>query len=94
MPTLHDVLDERGNNYGDFSDNALVAQELKAGVRRGISWHIMPPYMKEGIDMILSKISRAVTGDCYHLDTYTDICGYSRLIEERVEEYALGKAQP
>lgn len=82
--SVQNTLDQRGKSYGDFSDNAKVAQELKALVRKGSSWNAMPPHMKEGLDMILSKVSRMVTADWTHEDNLIDIQGYAKLMQERL----------
>lgn len=78
------VLSERGSSYGDFSDNARIAQSLKRSVREGLGWSEMPGYMQEGVDMILSKLSRLVTGNWAHEDNLVDIQGYARLMQDRL----------
>ena len=61
MAELGDTLAQRGKTYGDFSDNAFIAQALKDVVRKGVNYNSAPAFVKEGIDMILSKISRTVS---------------------------------
>ena len=39
----------------------------------------MPPYMRESLDIICSKISRMVTGDWKHADNWRDIQGFAKL---------------
>jgi hypothetical protein len=82
---IEDTLKERGKSYGEFIDNSTIAQELKDVVRQGKSWDFMEYDMKEAIHMILSKISRLVTGDCSHLDTWEDLQGYPKLVQDRLK---------
>lgn len=82
---LNNTLSERGNSYGDFTDNAFIAQQLKDVVRCGRAWVDATAAQREAVDMILSKISRLVTGNPYHKDSWHDIQGYAKLAEDRVE---------
>lgn len=81
---LEVILSERGSRYGDFTDNALVAQELKEAMRRGKSWGRMTPYLMEALDQIASKISRIVTGDPFYQDNFADIQGYAKIVQDRL----------
>ena len=81
---LNKTLSERGTSYGDFTDNAFVAQQLKDTVRSGRAWIDATGAQREAIDMILSKISRLVTGDPFHKDSWHDIQGYAKLAEDRL----------
>lgn len=81
---VQDTLKERGETYGKFSDNANIAQRLKRVVRDGVRYQELPFDVCEAFDMILSKISRAVTADYKHLDTYEDIQGYAKLVQDRL----------
>lgn len=84
MENLNHTLEERGKRYGQFRDNARVAQELKK-----VFWSEprdagVPAYMREGIDQILSKLSRIAVGDMTYADNFTDIAGYATLIEKEL----------
>jgi len=83
---IEDTLKERGESYGEFTNNAKIAQELKDSVRGGVSWFEMAPDMKEAVHMILSKISRMVSGDPFHIDSWEDIQGYAKLVADRLNE--------
>jgi hypothetical protein len=84
---IEDTLKERGKSYGEFIDNSTIAQGLKDIVRQGKSWDFMEYDMKEAVHMILSKISRLVTGDCSHLDTWEDLQGYPKLVQDRLKAH-------
>jgi len=42
--------------------------------------------MVESLDLICTKLSRIVTGDCNHQDHWLDIAGYATLISDRLKE--------
>jgi hypothetical protein len=81
---LDDILKERGGRYGLFKDNALIAQELKEVMRRGIKWSALAPDQKEALDMFAAKISRLLTGDPDYADNWDDIAGYAKLVAGRL----------
>lgn len=84
MTDIQSTLEQRGNRYGDFREQARVAQSLKEAARNSAHWDLMPPYVREGLDLILNKISRMVTGDWTYTDNPHDIVGYAKLIEDRL----------
>lgn len=79
------ILAERGKTYGDFTDNARIAQELKDVMKDSPKWDSLDPVKKEGLEVIASKISRALTGDPEYADNYDDIAGYAKLISDRCQ---------
>lgn len=81
--TITNTVKARGHVYGDFSDNAVVAQAMKDAVRRGIGYNRLRPVHREAIDVIISKISRIVTGDPEYKDNWHDIQGYAKITEDR-----------
>lgn len=82
---LKTTLKDRGAIYGDFTDNAKIAQEIKDSLRSGGSWALMNPAQREAVDVIASKLSRIVTGDPNYKDNAHDIQGYAKLYEDRCE---------
>lgn len=71
----------RAKQYGDATDNIGRTAEL---------WSA---YLDHGVTtldvvnmMILLKMSRIITGDGYHRDSYIDICGYAG-VAEKIYEY-------
>jgi hypothetical protein len=81
---IANTLVERQRNYGDFSDNAEYAQQIKDVLRGGISWADMPYHMQEALDLIASKIARMLSGDPMYRDSWHDIVGYATLVEQRL----------
>jgi hypothetical protein len=89
---LQDTLNERQKTHGDFSDNAVVMQQLKNILRQSVNWpwpHGRPaseltPVQCEALDMICHKIGRIITGNPNEPDHWLDIEGYARLARERL----------
>jgi hypothetical protein len=80
LPTIAEMLQKRGSQYGDFCDRARIVQELKRAIRKGDSWNVMKPNQQEAIEMIVDKISRIVNGNPNYKDSWDDISGYAQLI--------------
>jgi hypothetical protein len=82
VQTIQEVLTERGSRYGEFSQHAFTAQELKAVMQDTDNWKSdkLSPYMKEALEMIQHKIARILHGDPSYKDSWVDITGYSTLV--------------
>lgn len=80
------IIDARAKEYGSFVQNARLAQELK----RAMAEHaaaLGKTYTDdqwEALEMIASKISRLMTGNSDHEDSWRDIAGYATLIADRL----------
>ena len=87
MPqSLTEILAERGNSYGDYTSQALVAQTLKHVVHTAPTAQVMKAIERESLDMICTKMSRLLTGDPQHLDSWVDIAGYAQLVVDRLRK--------
>ena len=89
-PTVEDeletVLDTRASTYGSFMQSANVAIRLKSVMHNTIAkedLHLMPDQML-ALDMIAVKISRILTGNAGHRDSWLDIAGYAKLVADRL----------
>lgn len=80
------TLRERGSRYGDFTNNARVAQQIREIIRAAESWNRMTPVEQEALEAIVLKISRIVTGDPHYPDNWHDIQGFAKLAEDRLPE--------
>lgn len=83
---MNTLLDERRKRYGHFGTNAYFAQKCKAVARQMDGWGDLPPYMQEATDMILSKLSRMLTGDPFYDDNWVDIKGYAERVLEEIQD--------
>ncbi len=84
MSSIDETLAERGARYGEFIDHANVTQCIKASIASGENWDTLDDDMKECLEMVAHKIGRIVNGDPSYVDSWTDIIGYTRLVEKRL----------
>lgn len=86
MANLEETLQDRGNRYGRFVDHAAITQELKATIRAHAlaAGARIEPDQREALDMICHKIGRIVCGDPNYADSWHDIAGYAKLVEDRL----------
>ena len=84
MADISEILAERGQTHGDFSNQAECAQDLKKAFHDWAQHNKLTPYMKEAADMILHKLARVATGDPFVQDHWDDIAGYATLVSDRV----------
>jgi Domain of unknown function (DUF6378) len=80
------TLADRGNKYGDFRDHAQITQCLKAVMQASPNWRdkrLSHSHM-EALEMIAHKIGRILNGDPNYADSWHDIIGYAKLVEDRL----------
>lgn len=78
------TLNERQSSYGCFEDVALVTENIIDALKQ-VNYSKMPKTHKMAMYMIASKMARLVNGDCNHLDSWHDIGGYAKLIENLIK---------
>lgn len=81
---IKDVLDARGSQYGNFSENAVLIQALKMVMRTSRNWDSISDVQREALDMIAHKIGRIICGNPNHPDSWIDIAGYATLAHDRI----------
>lgn len=86
VKSVESTLEERGNNYGQYVNVSETAQKLKNVIRSAASWDTMEPYMQESLDMICNKLSRISNGNPYYDDSWHDIGGYAKLVEDELNK--------
>ena len=84
MKTFSKVSKKRESEYGNFRDNAYVAQEMKTLSRNPEFSRVQ----REALDQILSKVSRLVCGNPNHLDSGLDIVNYATLAYKHTKKGA------
>ena len=87
---IKETLNRRGDRYGAFAANAEVTERLEEIFWATHQHAPIPPYLRQGIHMILHKLSRAACGDLYYQDNYRDIAGYATLICEELNSGKYG----
>ena len=82
------TLAERGNRYGEFKGHAEVTQRLKAVVETELALRtkFLDSDQQEALDMIFHKIGRIVNGDPNYADSWHDIAGYAKLVDDRLNK--------
>lgn len=78
------TLAERESRYGSFLQNASIAQTLKSVMRNANNWNYLNFDQRESLDMIASKMGRILSGDASYADSWRDIAGYAKLVENRL----------
>lgn len=82
--TVNATVEERGSRYGAFKDGADIMQSLKDVMRDTPNWSSLTPSQREALEMIQHKIGRILNGDPNYTDSWHDIQGYARLVEEEL----------
>lgn len=80
------TLAERGTRYGDFAGHAKITQGLKKVFIASPKWDALADDQKEALEMVAHKIGRILNGDPDYADSWHDIAGYSKLVEDRLTE--------
>lgn len=79
------TLNERGNRYGVFSGHADIVQRMKDVMRETPSWGTLANDQKEALEMVVHKIGRILNGDPNYHDSWHDIAGYAKLVDDRLQ---------
>jgi Domain of unknown function (DUF6378) len=84
MTDIEKVLEEREKTYGDFATHAEITCSIKLIMETAPSWGKCSASQKEALSMIAHKIGRIVNGDPSYKDSWTDIIGYAKLVEDKL----------
>ncbi len=82
------ILDERGEQYGDYNEMCQVIWGLKKEIHPYALKRGMSPFVAEALDLICTKIGRLCTGNAQHIDTWQDIIGYATLVVRQINRNA------
>lgn len=83
--TIENTLAERETRYGKFTDHAEITQNIKAAMVSSKNWKDLSKDKKEALEMIAHKIGRILNGDPEYLDSWHDIVGYAKLVEDSLQ---------
>jgi hypothetical protein len=87
MGVIESTLKERGDRYGSFDGHANITQQLKLTMRQhkcGAGWCKLSHSQSEALEMIVHKIGRILNGDPNYADSWHDIAGYAKLVEDEI----------
>ena len=82
--TVASTLEERGKRYGAFVNHAKIAQTIKEIMKCQPKWQDLDDDQKEALEMIVHKIGRILNGDPNYADSWHDIAGYAKLVEDEI----------
>ena len=84
MNTLNrqETSNNRGAQYGPFSEMARLAQTLKAA----LITNDMSDVQKESLQLICTKLARIRCGNPNNVDSWFDIAGYANLVVEDLND--------
>lgn len=80
------ILKERGDNYGSFDGHAKISQDIKRAMKLSVNWYNLSDAQKEALEMVAHKLGRILNGNPKYKDSWTDIIGYTKLIEDTLED--------
>lgn len=83
--SIEKTLAERGKRYGEFRGHAQITQNIKSAIYSAPKWERLTNSQKECLDMVAHKVGRILNGDPNYLDSWHDIIGYVRLVEQEIE---------
>jgi len=83
--SVEQTLKQRGAEYGDWREDARVADTLISVCENTDNWNKLPPFMRQSIRLICIKLGRILSGNPHNRDSWHDIQGYAKLAEDRCE---------
>lgn len=86
MSSIEDTLQERETRYGEFHNQAAIAQGIKTVMQQTLNWALLSADKRECLDMIANKVARILNGDPEYHDSWHDIIGYTKLVADRILE--------
>jgi hypothetical protein len=90
MISVGEILQQRGDRYGEYINVATTSQEIKRIIANGATIdEVAEDDMRESLHMIANKIARIVNGDPYYKDSWQDIAGYAQLIVNKLDKMGL-----
>lgn len=90
VQSINQVLEERGTRYGQFINQAGIAQGLHQVIEFGMQVTGKTRFdfyvdELEALNMIVNKLARIVNGDPHYSDSWRDIAGYATLVADRLD---------
>ena len=84
------ILTERGERYGKFTEHSDISQKLKAVIRSHLEKRqkVLAHDQQEALEMFCHKMARIVNGDPDYADSWLDIAGYAKLVADRLQGMA------
>lgn len=85
MSKIDKTIKEREKSHGNFAYTAQLCQDFKKILHGSKNWNHLTPLQRETLESVTGKISRILSGDPNHRDSYHDIAGYAALCEQLMD---------
>lgn len=85
MSNIEQILEERNNNYGEFAGHAQITQDIKDIMHNSPQWKNLNASKRETLEMVAHKMGRILNGNPEYKDSWTDIIGYTKLVEKTLK---------
>lgn len=90
VQSVGQILEERGSRYGQFINQAGIAQGIHQVIEFGMQVTGKSRFdfyvdELEAINMIVNKLARIINGDPHYSDSWRDIAGYATLVADRLD---------
>lgn len=85
MNDISNLLGERQNTHGTYSEVSSICQAIKRTMRQSSGWDHLGNEHAEALEMIAMKIARILSGNSNFADHWEDIEGYARLVSNELQ---------
>ena len=86
MTDICSTLEQRGNRYGAFVEHARITQNIKRSMIDSPNWSKLSDDKREALEMLAHKMGRILNGDPEYKDSWHDIIGYTKLVENTLTD--------
>ena len=84
--SIENTLQQRGTRYGEFPEHARITQNIKRATADSPNWQQLSDDKKECLEMVAHKLGRILNGDPEYKDSWHDIIGYTKLVENTLDD--------
>ena len=84
---VKDLLNERNNTHGAFTENARLSQGFENLARTSKNWDLLTDVQKEGLKLDFHKTARFLSGNPNFLDAIKDKMGYNQLMLDEMQQH-------
>lgn len=84
--SIENTLQERGTRYGEFPEHARITQNIKRAMADSPNWQQLSDDKKECLEVVAHKLGRILNGDPEYKDSWHDIIGYTKLVENTLDD--------
>jgi len=85
VKNIDDVLEQRGEKYGEYRDLAALLDDILGVYARSKNWAALSSVMRTSLIMDAMKTVRILNGDPLEMDSWTDKKGYIQLVIRELE---------